>query len=214
MPNCTISAIWIGDNTGSSKSLARCDEKQSVIGVLRSGSTCPRSSIDLVLAVNPNPNPNPTLIYSAKRMARRWLAIKMLASFNLEVDTFLAVVVPHSLCQSAARFTVASVLFVVYCRCSVVYLGGPVRRHWVFCSFCLWFRNRHCCQVEVLRKCYISCATMPRWNVMPRKWCGSGQTTVELLPRCLRLPYYSRAHIPPPPQIHNMHLPCCLQYRF
>ncbi len=40
--------------------------------------------------------------------------------------------------------------------------------------------------MEVLRKCNISCATMPRWNVMPRKWCGSGQTTVELLPRCLR----------------------------
>jgi len=59
--------------------------------------------------------------------------------------------------------------------------------------------------VEVLRKCNISCATMPRWNVMPRKWCGSGQTTVELLPRCLRFlqcacPTIQELTLPYPPQ--------------
>ncbi len=57
--------------------------------------------------------------------------------------------------------------------------------------------------MEVLRKCNVSCATMPRWNVMPRKWCGSGQTTVELLPRCLRslpcaCPTIQELTFPPP----------------
>ncbi|KAG0629931.1 hypothetical protein M758_1G140400 [Ceratodon purpureus] len=52
--------------------------------------------------------------------------------------------------------------------------------------------------VSIVR-CSGRCGAHRDRRVMVLPWCGSGQTTVDLLPRCLccfvRLPYYSRDYI-------------------